>query len=50
MIKRLISGTEDTSCEILIDDDMVDIICTDGGLITHTESMTLKYFKETLGL
>ena len=50
MVKRLISGSEDTGFEIAIDGDMVDIVCRDGGLETHTETMTLKRFKEELGL
>ena len=50
MGKRLISGTEDTGLEILINGDIVEIICRDFGLETHTETMTLERFKKELGL
>ena len=49
-IYRLVSGSEDTGVSITVDGDMVDIHCTDGGLDTHSESMTLKRFKAELGL
>jgi hypothetical protein len=50
MPKRLVSGTDETSVSIQIDNDIVNLVIWHDYEEIHTETMTLERFKRNLGL